>query len=91
MSDIQREIGGLTFSSSARQEQQTRIQASQLRRTELHRFEPWPNSYSIRHVLRNPRSGTLIASELHWLPSSPCVANMYEKARLADTNRLFRK
>ncbi|KAJ5787071.1 hypothetical protein N7457_002061 [Penicillium paradoxum] len=70
--NLQREIGGLGFSSSARQ-QQTRIQASQLRRRELHRFEPWPNSYSIRHVLRNPRSGTLIASSARGCESSVSV------------------
>lgn len=64
--NLQREIG-VIVSSRARQEQQARIQASQLHRGELHRFEPWPNSYSIRHVLRNPRSGTLIAGESHWL------------------------
>jgi hypothetical protein len=64
--NLQREIG-VIVSSRARQEQQARIQASQLHRGELHRFEPWPNSYSIRHVLRNPRSGTLIAGEFHWL------------------------
>jgi hypothetical protein len=64
--NLQREIG-VIVSARARQEQQARIQASQLHRGELHRFEPWPNSYSIRHVLRNPRSGTLIAGEFHWL------------------------
>lgn len=63
---LQREVGAVA-TSGGRQEQQARIQASQLHREELHRFEPWPNSYSIRHVLRNPRSGTLIASEFHWL------------------------
>ncbi|KAF7173522.1 hypothetical protein CNMCM5623_005754 [Aspergillus felis] len=28
----------------------------------LHRFEPWPSDYTIKHVLRNNRSGILIAS-----------------------------
>lgn len=65
--NLQREIGAIESSSRARQEQQARIQASQLHRGELHRFEPWPSSYSIRYVLRNPRSGTLIAGEFHWL------------------------
>lgn len=91
MVNLQREIGAVESSSRARQEQQARIQASQLHRGELHRFEPWPNAYSIRHVLRNPRSGTLIASEFHWLLLSRYVANMHDKARLADMNRLCRK
>ncbi|CAP99463.1 Pc22g21750 [Penicillium rubens Wisconsin 54-1255] len=67
--NLQREIG-VIVSSRARQEQQARIQASQLHRGELHRFEPWPNSYSIRHVLRNPRSGTLIAGSARGYESS---------------------
>ncbi|OQE42086.1 hypothetical protein PENCOP_c004G08695 [Penicillium coprophilum] len=71
--NVQREIGALISSSNARQEQQARIQASQLRRGELHRFEPWPNSYSIRHVLRNPRSGTLIAGSARGYESSVSV------------------
>lgn len=87
---LQREVGAVETSSRARQEQQARIQASQLHRGELHRFEPWPNSYSIRHVLRNPRSGTLIASEFHWLLLSRGVANMHDKVRLVDMNRLYR-
>ncbi|KXG54188.1 uncharacterized protein PGRI_073320 [Penicillium griseofulvum] len=70
--NVHREIGTLV-SSSARQEQQARIQASQLHRGELHRFEPWPNSYSIRHVLRNPRSGTLIAGSARGYESSVSV------------------
>ncbi|KAJ5373052.1 hypothetical protein N7517_005058 [Penicillium concentricum] len=71
--NVQREIGACLFSSNARQEQQARIQASQLHRGELHRFEPWPNSYSIRHVLRNPRSGTLIAGSARGYESSVSV------------------
>ncbi|KAJ5258691.1 hypothetical protein N7524_010247 [Penicillium chrysogenum] len=70
--NLQREIG-VIVSSRARQEQQARIQASQLHRGELHRFEPWPNSYSIRHVLRNPRSGTLIAGSARGYESSVSV------------------
>ncbi|KAJ5963892.1 uncharacterized protein N7479_003768 [Penicillium vulpinum] len=70
--NIQREIGAIE-SSGARQEQQARIQASQLRRGELHHFEPWPNSYSIQHVLRNPRSGTLIAGSARGYESSVSV------------------
>lgn len=50
-------------SPAARRDQQARAYASQIRRKKLHQFEPWPNDYSIRHVLRNPRSGILIASE----------------------------
>ncbi|KAJ5502515.1 hypothetical protein N7463_005389 [Penicillium fimorum] len=71
--NVQREIGALIFSPNAKQEQQARIQASQLHRGELHRFEPWPNSYSIRHVLRNPRSGTLIAGSARGYESSVSV------------------
>ncbi|KAF4766388.1 hypothetical protein HAV15_010998 [Penicillium sp. str.  len=70
---LQREVGAVETSFRARQEQQARIQASQLHRGELHRFEPWPNSYSIRHVLRNPRSGTLIASSARGYESSVSV------------------
>lgn len=33
-----------------------------MRKQQLHRFEPWPDEYSIKHVLRNKRSGVLIAS-----------------------------
>ncbi|KGO75103.1 hypothetical protein PITC_069730 [Penicillium italicum] len=71
--NLQREIGAVESSTRARQEQQARIQASQLYRGELHRFEPWPNAYSIRHVLRNPRSGTLIASSARGYESSVSV------------------
>ncbi|CAI7567558.1 unnamed protein product [Penicillium glandicola] len=88
--NIQREIGAIQ-SSSARQEQQALIQASQLRRRELHRFEPWPNSYSIRHVLRNPRSGTLIARSV-FLTSTSRSGDMitpwngcYSKSRTGAT------
>ncbi|KAI9931507.1 hypothetical protein MW887_010082 [Aspergillus wentii] len=59
---VDREIGTRCISKSARQEQQGLIYASQVRRKELHRFEPWPDEYSIRQVLRNQRSGILIAS-----------------------------
>ncbi|CDM27484.1 hypothetical protein DTO013E5_2779 [Penicillium roqueforti] len=71
--NLQREIGAIESSSRARQEQQARIQASQLHRGELHRFEPWPSSYSIRYVLRNPRSGTLIAGSARGYESSVSV------------------
>ncbi|KAJ5143736.1 uncharacterized protein N7515_002523 [Penicillium bovifimosum] len=71
--NLQREMGILGFSSTARQEQRARIQASQLHRTDLHRFEPWPNTYGISHVLRNPRSGTLIASTARGAESSVSV------------------
>ncbi|KAJ5676114.1 hypothetical protein N7462_009011, partial [Penicillium macrosclerotiorum] len=57
-----RELGTRILSSSTRQEQVARCYLSQVRRKKLHQFEPWPNDYSIRHVLRNPRSGALIAS-----------------------------
>ncbi|OJZ92488.1 hypothetical protein ASPFODRAFT_262558 [Aspergillus luchuensis CBS 106.47] len=59
---VQREIGSELVSSSIRQEQRSVIYASQLRRNQLHQFEPWPDEYTIKHVLRNKRSGILIAS-----------------------------
>ncbi|CAK43735.1 uncharacterized protein An01g05680 [Aspergillus niger] len=59
---VQREIGSEVVSSSIRQEQRSLICASQLRRNQLHQFEPWPDEYTIKHVLRNKRSGILIAS-----------------------------
>lgn len=37
------------------------VYASQMRRRELHQFEPWPDGYSIGHVVRSRRSGGLIA------------------------------
>ncbi|KAJ5211536.1 uncharacterized protein N7498_003182, partial [Penicillium cinerascens] len=56
-----REIGS-RLPASARHDQQARVYASQLWKKKLHQFEPWPKDYSIRHVVRNPRSGILIAS-----------------------------
>ncbi|PYH99965.1 hypothetical protein BO71DRAFT_86590 [Aspergillus ellipticus CBS 707.79] len=59
---VQREIGSQHVSTSIRQEQRSSIYASQFHRNQLHQFEPWPDEYSIKHVLRNKRSGILIAS-----------------------------
>ncbi|PWY94901.1 hypothetical protein BO94DRAFT_213279 [Aspergillus sclerotioniger CBS 115572] len=59
---VQREIGSQHVSTSIRQEQRSLIYASQLHRNQLHQFEPWPDEYTIKHVLRNKRSGILIAS-----------------------------
>ena len=56
-----REIGSRILPNYLQQEKQARIYVSQLHRKKLHQFEPWPD-YSIQHVLRNPRSGILIAS-----------------------------
>ncbi|KAL2812079.1 hypothetical protein BJX63DRAFT_262354 [Aspergillus granulosus] len=58
----QREIGAGPLSRSLNHEQQGLAYASQLCRTQLHEFEPWPDQYTIKHVVRNPRSGILIAS-----------------------------
>ncbi|KAL2853049.1 WD40-repeat-containing domain protein [Aspergillus pseudodeflectus] len=59
---IQRETGVLPSSRSLDHEQQGLAYASQLCRAQLHEFEPWPDQYTIKHVVRNPRSGILIAS-----------------------------
>ncbi|KAL3461095.1 hypothetical protein BJX64DRAFT_171446 [Aspergillus heterothallicus] len=59
---IGREIGAASSSRSLHYEQQGLAYASQLCRTQLHEFEPWPDQYTIKHVVRNPRSGILIAS-----------------------------
>ncbi|KAG2412015.1 hypothetical protein HFD88_009571 [Aspergillus terreus] len=59
---INQEIGALNISKSVRQEQRGLLYASQVRRSRLHQFEPWPNDYTIKQVLRNKRSGILIAS-----------------------------
>ncbi|KAL4999255.1 hypothetical protein BDV10DRAFT_184420 [Aspergillus recurvatus] len=58
----QREVGSLPVSSLVEHEQRGLAYASQLRRKQLHQFEPWPDQYTIKHVVRNPRSGILIAS-----------------------------
>lgn len=58
----EREIGSRILPLYLQQEKQARIYVSQLHRKKLHQFEPWPD-YSIQHVLRNPRSGILIASK----------------------------
>jgi hypothetical protein len=63
LNNVPREIATNLLSGSARREQQAVVYASQLQRKKLHEFEPWPDHYSIRHVLRNPKSGILIASE----------------------------
>ena len=53
---------GTHLSKNVKQENYALAYASHMRRKQLHRFEPWPNDYSIKHVLRNKRSGILIAS-----------------------------
>lgn len=58
---IERETGTSDL-RSASQEHHGLAYASQMRRKELHRFEPWPSNYSIKHVLRDTRSGTVVAS-----------------------------
>ncbi|KAL4890534.1 hypothetical protein BDV59DRAFT_90872 [Aspergillus ambiguus] len=59
---VGREAGALHLSKSVRQEQRGLLYASQVCRSRLHQFEPWPDDYTIKHVLRNKRSGILIAS-----------------------------
>ncbi|KAH1955857.1 hypothetical protein KXV37_006723 [Aspergillus fumigatus] len=59
---VEREIGAQPISKPLRQEQQGLTYASQISRKQLHRFEPWPSDYTIKHVLRNNSSGILIAS-----------------------------
>ncbi|RJE22769.1 hypothetical protein PHISCL_04914 [Aspergillus sclerotialis] len=56
-----KEIGSL-LSQNVKREHYALAYASQMRWKQLHRFEPWPDDYSIKHVLRNNRSGILIAS-----------------------------
>ncbi|EAW08454.1 uncharacterized protein ACLA_031890 [Aspergillus clavatus NRRL 1] len=58
----EREVGAQIWSRPFRQEQHGLTYASQVTRKQIHRFEPWPNDYSIKHVIRNNRSGILIAS-----------------------------
>ncbi|KAJ5103876.1 hypothetical protein N7532_004405 [Penicillium argentinense] len=57
------ELGSRILPPSLQQERQARAYVSQLHRKKLHQFEPWPD-YSIQHVIRNPRSGILIASKV---------------------------
>ncbi|PKY04760.1 hypothetical protein P168DRAFT_310312 [Aspergillus campestris IBT 28561] len=58
-----RELGYQPSSNGFRLEQRGLIYASQFRRNRVHQFEPWPDDeYSIKHLLRNRRSGVLIAS-----------------------------
>ncbi|GAB1191917.1 hypothetical protein APSETT444_001101 [Aspergillus pseudonomiae] len=58
----EREVGTQIVTKSARQDQRGLLYAGQLRRNQLHQFEPWPDEYSIKHVLRNQRSGILVAN-----------------------------
>ncbi|KAL4979405.1 hypothetical protein BDW66DRAFT_102319 [Aspergillus desertorum] len=58
----QREVGALPVSRLVDHEQRGLAFASQFRRKQLHQFEPWPDQYTIKQVVRNPRSGILIAS-----------------------------
>ncbi|KAL3439016.1 hypothetical protein BDV09DRAFT_157928 [Aspergillus tetrazonus] len=58
----QREVGALPVSRLVEQEQRGLAYASQFQRKQLHQFEPWPDQYTIKHVVRNSRSGILIAS-----------------------------
>ncbi|KAL4802752.1 hypothetical protein BDV18DRAFT_60752 [Aspergillus unguis] len=57
-----REVGAFPVTRAVEQEQRGLAYASQLRRKQLHQFEPWPDQYTIKHIVRNPRSGILIAS-----------------------------
>ncbi|KAB8074189.1 hypothetical protein BDV29DRAFT_174128 [Aspergillus leporis] len=58
----ERELGTQYITKSVRQEQCGLLYAGQFHRNQLHQFEPWPDEYSIKHVLRNQRSGILVAS-----------------------------
>ncbi|OQD83872.1 hypothetical protein PENANT_c015G04737 [Penicillium antarcticum] len=69
---VHREIG-LEMPGGAMREKYSRLQASQLHREELHKFEPYPRANTIRQVVRNPRSGTLIASMARGQESSVSV------------------
>ncbi|KAJ5167724.1 uncharacterized protein N7482_003318 [Penicillium canariense] len=57
-----REIRARASTLATLRDEQAGIYVSQLRRRKLHQFEPWPDDYSMRHVLRNPRSGALITT-----------------------------
>ena len=62
---------------------------SQIRGKQLHRFEPWPDEYSIKHVLRHNRSGILIAS----MPfvSTILISNWFSQVDIVGASRLFRR
>lgn len=70
---VEREIGTRVLANLDQRTQQGFIYASHMCRKELHRFEPWPDHYALKHVLRNPRSGLLIASAFHGGESSVSV------------------
>ncbi|KAJ5493390.1 hypothetical protein N7539_002136 [Penicillium diatomitis] len=61
---VERELGSRWSSTAVMKERQARVYVSQLKRRKLHKFEPWPSPFNIRHVLRNPRSGALITTTL---------------------------
>ncbi|KAL5333481.1 hypothetical protein BJX70DRAFT_61467 [Aspergillus crustosus] len=58
----QREVGAAPTLRPVEHEQIGLAYASQIRRKQLHQFEPWPDQYTIKQIVRNPRSGILIAS-----------------------------
>ncbi|KAL4872730.1 hypothetical protein BDV12DRAFT_161426 [Aspergillus spectabilis] len=58
----QREVGAFPAPRPVEHEQVGLAYASQFRRNQLHQFEPWPDQYTIKQIVRNPRSGILIAS-----------------------------
>ncbi|KAJ5101229.1 hypothetical protein NUU61_003451 [Penicillium alfredii] len=59
--DVGQELGLHALSPGAREEQRVRTYANQLHRKRLHKFDPWPDGFLIRHILRTPESGILIA------------------------------
>lgn len=59
---VDREVQAHVLSAAELQDRQASVYMSQLKRNKLHKFEPWPGNWNIRHVLRNPRSGALITS-----------------------------
>lgn len=71
-----REIGALPATSSVEHEQRGLAYASQFRRKQLHQFEPWPGQYTIKHIVRNPRSGILIASKFSALCYNTLKSNL---------------
>ncbi|KAI9372006.1 hypothetical protein BJX61DRAFT_534342 [Aspergillus egyptiacus] len=62
LTQVQRELGTILVPRSVENEQRGLAYASQFRRNQLHQFEPWPDQYTIKHIVRNPKSGILIAS-----------------------------
>ncbi|CEJ56648.1 hypothetical protein PMG11_02849 [Penicillium brasilianum] len=70
---VDREVGTHVFSAPELQDRQASIYVSQLKRTKLHQFEPWPGPCNIRHVLRHPRSGILITSGIQGNASSVSI------------------